>query len=222
MVQHAAPGHLLARRARRAGSNHRTRGGGRDRCMPYVPPEDWHEPTGRGGDYRIVVRPPGDGYIHVVTPAEVRHRLDQLPREFLEPLEVVQLSQWTRKKSGFPCYGMQWGAAIYLYPIETDLVETYSRPPMPAQVIEARMYGGRWVQKGAHCWQLVWTPRAIKDFYLNNVLIHELGHLLDDRNANYVDRERFAEWFAVRYGYKPSRRSRPWRQRRVVRRHHAK
>ncbi len=65
----------------------------------------------------------------------------------------------------------------------------------------------------------MWTERAIKDFYLNNILIHELGHLLDDRNSRSVDRERYAEWFAVEYGYKPTRRlfAVP---REVVRRHH--
>lgn len=72
------------------------------------------------------------------------------------------------------------------------------------------MYGGRWVQEG-RSWKLIWTEEAIKDFYLNNILIHELGHLLDDRNSRPVDRERFAEWFAIRYGYLPTRhlRARP-------------
>ena len=32
-------------------------------------------------------------------------------------------------------------------------------------------------------WKLIWTEQSIKDFYLNNILIHELGHLLDDRNS---------------------------------------
>jgi hypothetical protein len=111
----------------------------------------------------------------------------------------------TRKKTTFPCYGLQWGAAIYLYPIEMDLVERFSRPPRPAEYNEARMYGGRWIQKG-ESWSLVWTPETIRDFYLNNVLIHELGHLLDDRNSSQRDRERYAEWFAIEHGY---RRTRP-------------
>ena len=59
--------------------------------------------------------------------------------------------------------------------------------------------------KGAR-WQLVWTEEAIRDFYLNNVLIHELGHILDSRNTSHRDRERYAEWFALEMGYKASRR----------------
>ncbi len=76
---------------------------------PFSPPEDWHEPHGEGGDYRVLVQKPGPGYRHVVTQSEVRDRLAALPQHFLNDLEVVQLSRMTRKKQSFPCYGMQWG-----------------------------------------------------------------------------------------------------------------
>lgn len=188
--------------------------------LPFVPPEDWHEPQESCQGYRLIVQQPGRGYRHVVTPEEVRERLSRLPERFLRPLQVVQLSRVTRKKKSYPCYGMQWGAALYLYPIEEDLVEHYYQPPKPAQLNEARMYGGRWVQEG-NVWKLVWTEAAIKDFYLNNILIHELGHLLDERNSRTIDRERFAEWFAIRYGYLPTRHlrhsSRPARRRALKR-----
>ncbi len=200
----------------------RARGGQQSQCSPFVPPEDWHEPTGQAGVYRFVIQPAGPGYRHVVTPDEVRQRLADLPGHFVEPLEVVQFSRVTRKKQSFPCYGMQWGATIYLYPIESDLVEFFGRPPKPSQYNEARMYGGRWKQDSTSHWRLVWTEAAIKDFYLNNILIHELGHLLDNRNNNYTDRERYAEWFAIQYGYRPTVKQRSGEKaKKVVRRHHA-
>jgi hypothetical protein len=143
-------------------------------------------------------------FVHPVTAAEVKERLSALPEQLKRGLEVVQFSTMTRKRQTFPCYGMQWGSAIYLYPIEKDLVENYSAPPTPAQAIEARMFGGRWEQKGER-WRLIWTPTAIRNFYLNNVLIHELGHLVDARNNNARDRERFANWFAIEYGYRRKR-----------------
>jgi hypothetical protein len=70
------------------------------------------------------------------------------------------------------------------------------------------MYGGRWEQFGVDRWRLVWSEASIKDFYLNNILIHELGHLVDDRNTRSVDRERYAEWFAIEYGYRATRQAR--------------
>jgi hypothetical protein len=173
----------------------------------FLPPEDWHEPTGTGGvNFRVVVQSPGPGYRHVLTPAEIRDRLSVLPPHMLQPLEVVQLSRMTNKKRRFPCYGMQWGGTLYLYPAEENLVEYFNGPPKPAQHIEAKMYGGRWLADASGQWKLVWTEDAIKDFYLNNVLLHELGHLLDNRNRSYVNRERFAEWFAIEYGFKSRHR----------------
>ncbi len=201
----------LSKRARVSQSNER---------LPFVPPEDWHEPVESGQGYRFIVQRPGDGYRHVLSSDEIRQRLGQLPHEFVRQLEVVQLSRMTRKKQSFPCYGMQWGTAIYLYPIEETLVERYNQPPKPNQVNEARMYGGQWEQESSAVWKLVWTENTIKDFYANNILIHELGHLLDDRNARQVDRERFAEWFAIRYGYQSSQNNRSTRRKSpIVRRH---
>jgi hypothetical protein len=203
----------LSKRARMAQTNDR---------LPFVPPEDWHEPRDEGEGYRCVIQPPGEGFRHVVTPDEVRDRLRVFAPRFLKPLEVVQFSRMTRKKQSFPCYGMQWGSSIYLYPIEDNLTEFYSAPPKPSQVNEARMYGGRWVHEAPDVWKLVWTEQAIKDFYLNNILIHELGHLLDDRNSRTVDRERYAEWFALEYGYKPTRGQWAVETRPITRRHSRK
>lgn len=195
--------------------------GTRNERAPFSPPEDWHEPTGEGGDYEIVVQDPGEGYRHIVTPEEIRERLSRVPQQFLRDLEVVQLSQMTRKKCSFPCYGMQWGSTLYLYPLEETLEETFYTPPRPEVINEANMYGGRWEEPAPGVWQLNWSEAAIKDFYLNNILIHELGHLVDNRNSTYTDRERYAEWFAIHYGYK-STGGREARQQKVRRRHHCK
>lgn len=174
---------------------------------PYLPPENWYEPSeSPRGNFRVVHQPAGAGFRHLLTEADVRARLAQLPRWMVEPLEVVQFSRMTRKKRHAPCYGLQWGNTIYLYPIEESLVENFCQPPGPAQKIEASMYGARW-EVGGGTWRLIWTEAAARDFYLNNVLIHELGHILDNRNTSTKDRERFAEWFALEHGYKATRRA---------------
>ncbi|MEX1042250.1 MAG: hypothetical protein WDZ51_16580 [Pirellulaceae bacterium] len=173
----------------------------------FCPPEDWHEPLGdTRHHYRVIHQDAGEGFIHVLTEQEIRDRLAELPAWMVEDLEVVQLSKLTRKKLSFPCYGMQWGAAIYLYPMDETLIEYFPHPPRPAQEVEAGMFGAHWEQGEEGFWKLIWDEKSIKDFYLNNVLIHELGHLLDDRNNNYAARERYAEWFAIEYGYRPTRR----------------
>ena len=196
---------VASRRVVMAGKGARISGG--TPRGPYLPPENWHEPSkATGGDFSVLHQPPGKGFRHILTEEEVRNRLGELPRWMVEPLEVVQFSQMTRKKRFSPCYGMQWGTTIYLYPIEENLIEVFRRAPKPSQKIEAGMFGARWEPASRGEWKLIWTPEAIRDFYLNNVLIHELGHILDTRNSRSVDRERFAEWFALENGYKRSQR----------------
>lgn len=190
--------------------------------VPFAPPEDWHEATDRDG-YRVIVQPPGEGHRHIVTPDQVRERLSVVPSSFLDQLEVVQFSCMTRKKQSFPCYGMQWGNAIYLYPLEESLIERFYEPPRPSLVNEAKMYGGRWEEPESGVWDLVWSEQAAQDFYLNNILIHELGHLVDDRNTSYMERERYAEWFAIQHGYRATGGADARRPRQAIRRrHHAK
>jgi hypothetical protein len=200
----------------------RTISGLRNVCAPFAPPEDWHESTDREG-YRVVIQEPGEGYRHIVTEEQIRERLKLVEPSFLDQLEVVQLSCMTRKKQSFPCYGMQWGNAIYLYPLEESLVEHFYQPPRPALVNEAKMYGGEWDEPGSGVWTLTWSEQAAEDFYLNNILIHELGHLVDEKNSNYMERERFAEWFAIEHGYRKSGGGAARRPNQIVqRRHHAR
>lgn len=165
--------------------------------------DQWYEPSD-SDVINLYRRDPGDGYIHPVTIEEVCDRVEQLPARYRQNIEVIELARMTRKRSLFPCYGLQWGPNVYLYPIEESLVETYTRPPKPEQVIEAKMYGGVWTQDGK-LWRLSWTEDALRDFYLNNVLIHEIGHVNDTRNRNQNARERYADWFAIEYGYRASR-----------------
>jgi hypothetical protein len=182
--------------------------GGAGEKPAFFAQEDWHAPRSESlrasKATRFIVQPAGANFVHAVTIGEVRERLAQLPRSIIEQVEVIQLSRMTRKRQLFPCYGMQWGASVYLYPIEDSLIENYSRPPTPQQQIEARMFGGVWSASDGQ-WTLTWTPENLKDFYLNNVLIHEIGHVLDKRNTRTEDRERYANWFAIEYGYRASR-----------------
>ena len=173
------------------------------RSNHFYAQDQWYEPTD-SDVIQLYRRDPGAGYFHPVTLEEVADRIEQLPAKYRQNIEVIELARMTRKRSLFPCYGLQWGPNVYLYPIEESLVETYTRPPRPEQMIEAKMYGGVWTQDGK-LWTLSWTEHALRDFYLNNVLIHEIGHVNDTRNRNQNARERYADWFAIEYGYRASR-----------------
>jgi hypothetical protein len=186
-------------------SAHQHRGDARNRHQRFDAPEIWHEPVD-GAALTVKHCEPGLGFVHALSADDIKTRIAELPERYTSQLQVVQLSSMTRKRQLFPCYGLQWGIAVYLYPIEESLEELYTQCPRPAQRIETEMFGGRWVRDGK-LWRLIWTHNSIRDFYLNNVLIHEIGHINDDRNTRFRDRERFADWFALEYGFRASRKT---------------
>ncbi|MAT14816.1 MAG: hypothetical protein CMJ46_06045 [Planctomyces sp.] len=190
-------------RSRRPGLYYKRGRGERSQSLSFNAPEIWHPPT-EADHFTFIEYPAGEHYVHPVTKDEVLSRIRELPSEFVADLDVIQFSRMTRKRALFPCYGMQWGNTVYLYPIEASLEEVYRRAPLPQQRIETEMYGGRWEQCGSE-WILSWTEEAIRDFYLNNILIHEIGHINDHRNTREEDRERYANWFAIEYGFRASR-----------------
>ena len=199
------PGRHVAGRNRtvRPAAAYRQRGSRDLADSAFAAPETWHDDK-PSGPFPVIVQPAGTGYWHPATPQMIRDRIAQLPKRFADAINVVQLSSMTHKRRLFPCYGMQWGENVYLYPMEASLVETYVRPPTPQQQVEAKMFGAVWSQHDDE-WRLTWTEQGVQDFYLNNVLIHEVGHVLDTRNTNTEARERYAIWFATEYGYRASR-----------------
>ena len=172
-------------------------------------PEVWHEPLEDPDSIQYIKQKPGKEHFHPITIAEAKSRIAELPERFTRDLDVVQFSKMTKKRAIFPVYGMQWGSTVYLYPIEESLTEVYAQPPGPQVVIDTKMYGSKWSQT-KNRWTLTWTPETIRDYYLNNILIHEIGHINDERNTSYRDREAYANWFAIEYGFKRS--SRPTRR----------
>ena len=56
------------------------RGVPRNEQLPFVPPENWHEPQDSHDNYRVIVQSPGAGHRHILTPDDIRQRLAQLAR----------------------------------------------------------------------------------------------------------------------------------------------
>jgi len=197
---------------------------GFERVTNYSPPETWFEPREvRDTPPRVITEAPGKGYVHAVTAAEITIFLSRLPPAVLESIfaavDVIKLSGRTRKNSAQNIYGLQWGSAVYMYPFPESLTEIYVRPPRVETRIETERYGGRWSPLPGGFFELRWTPKSLRDYYLCEILMHEIGHGLDTKNVSFNARERFANAFATEYGYLP------WKEahqaRRISKRHHS-
>ena len=155
------------------------------------------------------VEDPGYGFAHPVSPEDILERLSQLPRsirkELAQRFDHLCLPR-LRKKSLKPCYGMQWKSTVYLFPIERSGIEKYNANVLPAFKNSLTRCGAKWIwNEEEHLWECHWTQESIRIFCLEDVILHEIGHLLDDRNHSTKDREAYAIAFAQQYGNPPKR-----------------
>jgi len=160
-----------------------------------------------GDDIYFHIETPGKGYTHVVTEDEILSRLHELPDHLLCNLNCVVLPRMTRKRERFNIYGLQWGNSVYLYPMESCLTVGAKHKLGIDVVNEARQFGAT-IEETKTGPIIHWTPETIKLYYLENILIHELGHTYDVKNTSVKDREAYAEWFARKYGRWPKRKPR--------------
>lgn len=171
----------------------------------YSVPEKWYEPTGNTdpNGYTIYEFPAGEGYMHPASIDDVEGRLLQLPEHVRSYVEVIELSRQTRKKVRENLYGQQWGTAVYLYPVDDSLIEVFDTKDAALEH-DTKKFGGKW-HPDNNKWILEWTESTIRDYYLENVLLHEVGHIVDSHNSRYRDRESFANAFAQKHRKKRAR-----------------
>lgn len=76
--------------------------------------------------------------------------------------------------------------------------------PKPSLLHEYQRAGASITPDGQR-WRVQFDAASLRQFYLRDVLMHELGHHVDRGNFAFkTDRkaERLAEWFATENGYK--------------------
>ncbi len=111
------------------------------------------------------------GFMRPCSAMQVEEKLMSCPSEFLQELRAVFILSGTRKQ--LKC----WGATSYFGHYWQCCVFLHAYP-------FARRPDLNW----------------LASYYVNDVLIHELGHHVDLHNTTKKDRERFANRFAKTHG----------------------
>lgn len=148
-------------------------------------------------------------FIMPITVEDVEKKLDSLPSQFLEGLKGVMLLGGSNKQlktaySNLSCYGAYSDRVIFLAPFpRKQLTISSVNLPAPHLKKDYEKAGAIYFFKNDN-WYRYFSLSALKTFYLNDVLVHELGHHVDRHSQNDRDAEKYAEWFAREYGYPKS------------------
>ncbi len=155
--------------------------------------------TGRIARIKYVVDPLPAGYVYPCSVADIRERLESLPGEMLRNVSVIHLCNQVKMNPGVDAH-IYDSSHIRIYPVPEKLRWNYGRrKPNPAVAQERLEFGAFW-QKIDNQWFLCWDKDHLKDYILNHVLLHEIGHSLDTIHYGTLKGEKRAEAFAHRVG----------------------
>ncbi len=148
-------------------------------------------------------------FIMPVTTSELTLELGRVPGEYTEGLKGVFLLGGSKKEekvffSQLSYYGTYWSNCIFIHPYPKKNLERYYKPPPRPHVLnDYKRVGALVKQDHAGGLTVHFTTESLKQFYLRDVFIHEIGHHFDDNySKGQKKREGFADWFATEYGFK--------------------
>jgi hypothetical protein len=166
-----------------------------------------HEfPEGSGAPLVVVAEPHPD-FVCPVTEAELKEVLASIPRTFTAGLKAVFVLAGSKKLAKVSrrlfCYGAYSMDCVCLTPHpKAYMQQILRRPPSPSLLRELERAGVD-TQESRKGLVITFDLPSLRRFYLQDVLMHEIGHHVDRRpRASRRTREGFASWFASEYGYR--------------------
>lgn len=140
---------------------------------------------------------------------EIKRFLNKLPKEHTQKLTHVWLRKMSKKeyeKEGSlqGCFICGSGVnLIVLYPFPSDLRMNFGKKkPLKKELKWYANYEPELIEEKGN-WFLVWTKEKIKQYYLEGLLLHEIGHQIDSYNKRFWSKnyKKRAENYADNYAY---------------------
>jgi hypothetical protein len=155
--------------------------------------------TGHVAGIRYIVDPLPKGYVYPCSIEDIRRILKELPSVFLQNVSAIHLCNQVKMNPGVDAH-IYDGSYIRIYPVPDKLRWNHGRKkPSPALAQERLEFGAYW-QKMDGEWWLCWDKDTLKEYTLNHIFLHEIGHSLDNHYYGTRRGEKVAEAFAHRVG----------------------
>ena len=155
--------------------------------------------SGRLADTQYIVDPLPKGYVYPCSIEDIRRKTEELPAGMLRNLSTIHLCNQVKMNPSVDAH-IYDGSHIRIYPVPEKLRWNYGwKKPNPAFAQERLEFGAYW-QKIDDEWYLCWDKDSLREYILNHVLLHEIGHSLDDAHYGTNRGEKLAEAFAHHVG----------------------
>lgn len=152
---------------------------------------------------------PSRDFYFPVTIEEIKEFINKLPNEQTERITHIWLRKMTNKEyekenSVQGCFICGSGVnLIVLHPFPIDMIMKFGKKKPANKILKWYSKFEPELNETNEGWQLKWTYEKIKKYYLEGLLLHEIGHQIDSIYKRYWSKsyKQRAEYFADNYAY---------------------
>jgi len=169
---------------------------------------DFQAPTVREETPIFIMDNPSRDLFFPITTDDIKQFLNKLPQAHTEKLTHIWLRKMSNKEydkegSYQGCFICGSGVnLIVLYPFPTDLMMKFGNKKPSNKTLKWYLAFDPELIHSNGEWVLKWTEEKIKKYYLEGLLLHEIGHQIDSRYQRYWSpsyKKQKAENFADNY-----------------------
>lgn len=151
-----------------------------------------------GHSMKMLIEPVRPGYLHSVTPHDIRQLLSLIEKQHLEEIELIVLRQPKKKEEIMqPVWGRFIyyaylekfsGPSIYLEAVKSGQVIKWSKKQDPFYMKELDALGkdGHVIKAAKRNFEISTSPDAVRNTQLFRSLPHEIGHAMDYLNNSII------------------------------------
>lgn len=168
----------------------------------------WEKLNRGNSDFIIFSEQTNDKFVMPINEIDIHTAFKNIPKTFLSELKGVVLLSGSSKQaktssSKLFCYGSYCFGVIFIFPFPKSEMRSVSKTLPPPHIQREYERAGIKYEFRDNKWHKEFSLSSLHQFYLNDVLMHELGHHVDRGNKKtHNESERYAEWFATEYGFR--------------------
>jgi len=156
----------------------------------------------------FIIDNPSRDFFFPVSKDEIKEFLEKLPTEHSENLTHIWLKKISKKdflkERVQGCFICGSGVnLIVLYPFPKDLTMNFGNKKPDKKTLKwYSKYKPELIEEKGN-WKLIWSKEKIKEYYLEGLFLHEIGHKMDSINQRYWSKanKRKIENFADNFAY---------------------
>ncbi len=147
-----------------------------------------------------------DDFIFPASGNEIQVAISRIPLNYLRGIKAILVPPGSNKQlkvaKALYIYGEYWMNCIFLHPYPKRNMLLRECNHLRPHELESYNRAGAVIGEDKDGITISFNENALKAFYLCDVLMHEIGHHIDTQRRPQIRREKFAEWFALEYGYR--------------------